>query len=82
VIVAIGVVATETFSRRRLTMTLVLSRRIGESIVIAGNVKVQIVDVRGSNVRLGIDAPMDIPVDRIEVRERKMRNRNDETRNA
>jgi carbon storage regulator len=46
---------------------LVLSRRIGESIVIGNQVTVTVVEVRGDQVRIGIDAPRDIQVHREEV---------------
>ncbi|MBN2476192.1 MAG: carbon storage regulator CsrA [Pirellulales bacterium] len=46
---------------------LVLSRQRDESIVIGDNVVVTIVDIRGDKVRLGIDAPGEIPVHRREV---------------
>ncbi len=48
---------------------LVLSRQRDESIIIGDNVVVTIVDVRGDKVRLGIDAPSEIPVHRREVYE-------------
>lgn len=46
---------------------LVLSRKKNESIVIADNIVVTVVDVRGDKVRLGIEAPREIPVHRSEV---------------
>ena len=46
---------------------LVLSRQRDESIIIADNIKITIVDIRGDKVRLGIDAPKEIPVHRQEV---------------
>ena len=46
---------------------LVLSRHRDESIVIGDNVVVTIVDIRRDKVRLGIDAPGEIPVHRREV---------------
>lgn len=46
---------------------LVLSRQRDESIVIGDNIVVTIVDIRGDKVRLGIDAPTEIPVHRREV---------------
>jgi carbon storage regulator len=46
---------------------LVLSRHRDESIMIGDDVVVTIVDIRGDKVRLGIDAPSDIPVHRQEV---------------
>ena len=46
---------------------LVLSRHRDESIMIGDDVVITIVDIRGDKVRLGIDAPQDIPVHRREV---------------
>ena len=57
---------------------LVLSRHRDESIMIGDDVVVTIVDIRGDKVRLGIDAPQDIPVHRQEVYEAIQR----ENRNA
>ena len=48
---------------------LVLSRHRDESIMIGDDVVVTIVDIRGDKVRLGINAPHDIPVHRQEVYE-------------
>jgi carbon storage regulator len=48
---------------------LVLSRHRDESIIIGDDVIITIVDIRGDKVRLGIDAPQDIPVHRREVYE-------------
>jgi len=48
---------------------LVLSRQRDESIMIGDQVVVTVVDVRGDKVRLGIDAPTEIPVHRHEVYE-------------
>jgi carbon storage regulator len=48
---------------------LVLSRQRDESIVIGDKVVVTIVDIRGDKVRLGIEAPAEIPVHRQEVYE-------------
>ena len=46
---------------------LVLSRHRDESIMIGDDVMITIVDIRGDKVRLGIDAPQEIPVHRQEV---------------
>ena len=48
---------------------LVLSRHRDESIMIGDDVVVTIVDIRGDKVRLGIEAPTEIPVHRQEVYE-------------
>jgi len=48
---------------------LVLSRHRDQSIIIGDDIVVTIVDIRGDKVRLGIDAPTEIPVHRREVYE-------------
>ena len=48
---------------------LVLSRQRDQSIIIGDNIVITVVDVRGDKVRLGIDAPSEIPVHRREVYE-------------
>jgi len=48
---------------------LVLSRKRDESIIINSEIEIVVVDIRGDKVRLGIDAPTDIPVHRREVYE-------------
>jgi carbon storage regulator len=50
---------------------LVLTRRIGESIVIGNEVRVTVVSVKGDKVRLGVTAPEDVRVDRQEIHERR-----------
>lgn len=52
---------------------LVLSRRENESIVVGNSVTIKVVGIRGNKVRLAIDAPPEVPVDRAEVRERMER---------
>ena len=46
---------------------LVLSRKPGESVVIDGRIKVKIVRLDGDVVKLGIEAPPDVPIHRQEV---------------
>ena len=46
---------------------LVLSRKKNESIVINDNIVITVVEIRGDKVRLGFDAPKDIPIHRQEV---------------
>lgn len=53
---------------------LILSRKINESIVIDGRIMVKIVRVEGDVVKLGVDAPADVPVHRQEVYEEIQRN--------
>lgn len=46
---------------------LVLSRRPNESIVINDKIVITVIEIRGDKVRLGIEAPRDVPVHRSEV---------------
>ena len=46
---------------------LILTRRVGETLMIGDNVKVQVLGVRGNQVRIGIDAPKEVSVHREEV---------------
>jgi carbon storage regulator len=48
---------------------LVLSRKKNESIVISNDIVITIVEIRGDKVRLGIEAPKDVSVHRMEVYE-------------
>ena len=50
---------------------LVLSRFVGEEIVIDDQIRVVVVQVQGERVRLGITAPLSVTVDRKEVHERR-----------
>ncbi|MDA7013582.1 carbon storage regulator [Pseudomonas cerasi] len=51
---------------------LCLSRRVGESIVIGDNIKITVISGRDGKIRLGIDAPVELAVDRSEVRTAKL----------
>ena len=49
---------------------LILTRRVGESVVIGGDVTVTVLGVKGNQARLGVNAPRDIAVNREEIHER------------
>jgi carbon storage regulator len=49
---------------------LILTRRIGEKIIIGDNVTVSVLGVRGLQVRIGIEAPHDVMVNREEIHQR------------
>ena len=49
---------------------LVLSRKRNETIVV-GNARITIVEIRGDKIKLGVEAPMEVNVDRLEVWEKK-----------
>jgi carbon storage regulator len=46
---------------------LVLSRKLNQDIIINGNIRVTVLDIRGSQVRIGIDAPSEVTVFRKEL---------------
>ncbi len=46
---------------------LVLSRKAQESIIVNGNIKITVVRIDRNQVRIGIDAPTDIPIQREEL---------------
>lgn len=52
---------------------LILTRRPHEAVMIGDDVKIQVLGYKGGQVRLGIEAPSEIEVDREEVRLRKKR---------
>ena len=53
---------------------LVLSRKKNESIVINNDITIVVVEIRGDKVRLGVDAPKEVPVHRREVYDQIDRN--------
>jgi carbon storage regulator len=48
---------------------LVLTRKKNESIVIRDDIVIMVIEIRGDKVRLGFDAPKDVPIHRQEVYE-------------
>lgn len=46
---------------------LVLGRKKGESIIIDGDIKVTVVEINGSQIKLGIEAPQEVSVNREEI---------------
>ena len=53
---------------------LVLSRKKNESIIINDDITIVVVEIRGDKVRLGVEAPKEVPVHRNEVYEAIRRN--------
>ena len=49
---------------------LILTRRVGETLMIGDNVTVTVLGTKGSQVRLGVNAPRDVSVHREEIYER------------
>ena len=61
---------------------LVLSRQRDESIIIGDHIVITVVDIRGDKVRLGIEAPKEVPVHRQEVYEAIQRENQRKTEEA
>jgi carbon storage regulator len=49
---------------------LILTRRVGETVMVGNDVTVTIVGVKGNQIRIGINAPKDVSVHREEIYER------------
>jgi carbon storage regulator len=49
---------------------LILTRRVGETVMVGNDVTVTIVGVKGSQIRIGINAPKDVTVHREEIYQR------------
>src|SRR6186713_2001460 len=59
---------------RKESSMLVLSRKKNESIIINDDITIVVVEIRGDKVRLGVEAPKEVPVHRNEVYEAIRRN--------
>lgn len=52
---------------REILVMLILTRRIGETLIISDDVNITVLGVKGNQVRLGINAPKDVSVHREEI---------------
>ena len=53
-------------AKGRISM-LILTRRVGETLTIGDNIEVTVLEVRGGQVRIGVNAPRDVVVNRKEI---------------
>jgi carbon storage regulator len=61
---------------------LILTRRIGEKIIIGDDVIISIVGIKGAQIRIGTEAPPEIPVYREEIYQKILKERADGTGRA
>jgi len=59
---------------------LILTRRVGETVMIGNEVTVTVLGVKGNQVRIGVNAPKDVPVHREEIFERIKREHEQDSR--
>lgn len=57
---------------------LILTRRVGETVVIGDEIQVTVLGVKGNQVRLGVTAPKDVAVHRSEIYDRIQKERSGE----
>ncbi|MGH1431835.1 MAG: carbon storage regulator CsrA [Neptuniibacter sp.] len=60
---------------------LILTRRVGETLMVGDDVTVTVLGVKGNQVRIGVNAPKDVSVHREEIYQRIQREKAEDTNN-
>lgn len=51
---------------------LVLTRRVGEQIIIDDSIRLEVLEVKGGKVRIGLEAPPSVRIDRMEIHQKRV----------
>ena len=57
----------QAYSILREVCMLILTRKVGENLLIGDNISITVLSVRGNHVKIGVDAPKDVSVHREEI---------------
>ncbi|OOF70381.1 carbon storage regulator CsrA [Rodentibacter caecimuris] len=58
---------------------LILTRKVGETVLIGDDISITVLSIRGSQVKLGVNAPKDVSVHREEIYQRIQKSKNEQT---
>lgn len=71
----------QAYSMLREVCMLILTRKVGENLLIGDNISITVLSVRGNQVKIGVDAPKDVSVHREEIYHR-IKEAEDELKNS
>ena len=71
----------QVYSILREVCMLILTRKVGENLLIGDNISITVLSVRGNQVKIGVDAPKDVSVHREEIYHR-IKEAEDELKNS
>lgn len=57
---------------------LILTRKVGETVLIGDDISITVLSIRGSQVKLGVNAPKDVSVHREEIYQRIQKSKNEQ----
>lgn len=71
----------QAYSILREVCMLILTRKVGENLLIGDNISITVLSVRGNQIKIGVDAPKDVSVHREEIYHR-IKEAEDELKNS